>query len=546
MTMSWLTQIGVCAQQPQIENAINKKSMKDVLNVLIDSYVEAKTQNLELSTEAALLSLNSFYMAQAKTAEQKKEFLQIIFDRLKEYQRNQKDIESLAVIEVYKNFAENDDARLPLLYYVRGEINALVLKDTSALKESIMELEALDAQKFPKKQEYVDKLQGFLKDIQEYVPVLQRLGDDVWVSISGYPNINGGYPSFYITCSATNNFIPKLWVNKFNHDFQDEGINGAYVAQTQMELGDNSAYLNWSNEKLDVPSEASIVLKNQLAAGAGDLTSNLVSAALGSSSSSSLIGNAVTGILGLLMTEEPIKTICIWEATIHKLNGYMMQAKLKEQIITITPSKGEEKKVENYNVLFLRLSPQMVKAYDENLIMPSKFKKLSDKQLKKMINSAAGGKEYGLKSWNELQLAKLYDACEKQVLADGENLDGISAYNDIGIYGVSIDEIPDYNKKYPKLKIKLPDIIKNQPGFKGVYIKSADGGVAGLYGLKDKDVLLSIDGHEMSSNSDIRDYIQSLERFSPIDIQVLRGKKTIDIHIPNIGLQASWIPGFKK
>lgn len=511
-----------------------------VLKELLNSYVEAKIHNQDASQ--VLFRLNSFYKSQAKTANQKTGFLQILFDVLKDYQKNQKDIESLAVIEVYQNFANEDDARLPMLYYVRGEINALVLKDSTALKESILDLKALDSKRFPKSQEYLDKLQGFLKDIREYVPVTQRLGEDVWIS-AGYPAGINGYPKYILSVDNLGRVKLQVSDNAASGGIIiKNGDDGSYLAQANTDLGNDCAYLNWSNEELNIPSDADIRSSYDLASGIGSLTGSVIFDGFGASAIGDLASSVVSTVLGnVFKPDDPKKYVYIWEATIHKLNSYMIQAKMHTQKITINSYGIPIYDNNDYNILFLRLSPMIVKANNIRFFDSKDLNNLKDKDLKKMIKDSPNS--CGLENWNTLQMAKLYDACEKEVLAAGESLDDIFVENKLFNCRKTLDwweyssgEAIDNN---PKLKKKYKDT-------KGVYFDKIYYDIPGLYGMKNKDIILSIDGFDMNSQDEIDSYIRSLDRFSPLNIKALRGKKIIDINVPQVGLSVDWYPGLQK
>lgn len=513
---------------------------ESVLMELLTTYVESRVQKQDASQ--ALIGLNDFYKSQVKTAGEKNAFLQIIYDALKDCQKNQKDIESLAIVEVYQYFADKNDSRLPVLYYVRGEINALVLKDSTALKESILDLTALDNKRFLKKQEYIDKLQGFLKDIREYVPVTQRLGDDIWIS-AGYPAGRNGYPKYIL--KVDNNGRVRLQVSgnaATGGLYINDGDDGAYVAQSNIDLGNDCAYLNWSNEILKVPSDSEIRSSYDLASGIGGLTGSVISEGFGTSALGDFAGGILSSILGnVLRPDDPKKYVYIWEATIHKLNSYMIQAKMHTQKITINSYGIPIYDNNDYNILFLRLSPVMAKANNISFFDYEYFKKLNDKDLKKMMKDSPNN--CGLENWNALQMARLYDACEKEVIAAGESLDDILVENKLfncrktmdwwePVFGEAIDKNPRLKKKYKDTK--------------GVFFEKINYDIPGLYGMKNKDVILSIDDYEMNSLDEIDHYIRSLDRLSPVNIKVLRGKKVIDIKVPQIGLSVDWHPGLQK
>ena len=485
---------------------------------LLISYVDLKTADRDASR--ALERLKSVYDKQS-SAIAKSEFRDVIYRSLINYQKANKNLESLAAIDAYQAIASLNDSNLPAMMFVKGDISAHVLNDTLILKDCIAELSVCD--KTSKTSEYITKLRTYLQEIRDYVPVCDRLGTDFWVSVNYLSK--EGLPAYIIQADYGS---PESNVRLYYGKSSTLG-----VAQNQTELMNDCAYYAWSDEKLDIPSNLSVTLRNSVSAEVGNLTSSALSDALGSSFLGSIGGDLVGGILGSLFKQDPKKIINICEATVHMVNDFEMEANFKIQSITITQDKQNKEEI-NHKPLFLRISPDVENKLigDGNKFVGSDLSKVmkalsydEDKELVKIWKKRLTS-DIAKKQWNVYQLAQLYDQYERMMKEENIPCSRLHHnkydHNSLGVELQNLDENPKIQKKYPNIK--------------GLYVKEFhEYGTAAIYGIKKGDVILSIDGYKMNSMDNL-DYIRSLERFSPVKVKVLRDKKEIDIDVEHIGL----------
>lgn len=486
---------------------------------LLTSFVDLKTADRDASR--ALERIKSVYDKQTSTAA-KREFRDVIYQALINYQKINKNLESLATIDAYQAIAKSNDTHLPAMCFVKGDISAHVLNDTLILKDCIAELSVCD--KTVRTTEYITKLRTYLQEIRDYIPVCDRLGTGLWISVNRFTD--EGLPYYTVLADYSN---PKSNAILIWGDVDSFG-----VAQNITELMNDCAYFAWSNEKLDIPSNLSVSLRNNLAAGLGNLTSSALSDALGSSFLGSLGGDLIGSIVGSLFKQDPKKVINIAEATIHMVNDFEMVAKLKGQTITVTQDDQKKKEYNDENVLFMKITPGiMSKLIGKGSVL--------GKDLSKVIEelSIDGNKEQikiwkkrlssmrAIFQWNLYQLAQLYDYYEQ--IMRSEKITCSSLYHnnqDANCLGLLCQEIVDN-----------PKVHKKYPNIKGIFVNDYySWGTAAIYGIKKGDIITHIDGFECGSVREAKGYIQSLERFSPVKVKLLRDKKEVEIEVEHIGL----------
>lgn len=492
--------------------SIDATMVKDLLT----SYVDLKTADRDASR--ALERIKSVYDKQTSTAA-KREFRDVIYQALINYQKINKNLESLAVIDAYQAIAESNDTHLPAMCFVKGDISAHVLVDTLILKDCIAELSVCD--KTSKTTEYITKLRTYLQEIRDYIPICDRLGTDFWVSVNSFTK--EGLPFYIIQGDYSS---PESNARLYYGQSSSLG-----VAQNLTELMNDCAYLAWSNEKLDIPSNLSVTLRNSVAAEVGNLTSSALSDALGSSFLGAIGGDLMGGIIGSLFKQDPKKVIHILEANVHMVNEFEMEANIKTQSITVTQDK-QDKEESNRKYLFLRITPDVENrligegnkhfGLDVSKIIKDMF--ADNKEQAKIWKQRLSSKD-AKTQWNYYQLALLYNYYKKELSKTQRPINRL--YNNIevnclGVYCQELDDNPKIRKKYPNTK--------------GVYVDGYDWGTSAIYGIKKGDIITSIDGFEFGNVIEARDYIQSLERFSPVKVKVLRNKKEVEIDVEHIGL----------
>lgn len=504
---------------------------------LLTSYVENKLANRDASQ--ALLRLNTIYAKQV-TEVTKNHFRDAIYQSIIDYQKADRNLETLAAIDVFQLFAEPYDKRMPTMHFVKGDISAHVLNDTLALKDCIAEL--LVVNKTDNVKEYIKTLRSYLQEIRDYVPVFDRIGSGIWVSVNLHNNDNG-YPYYMLIKGDDGSLALHCGEAELNQlNLQKKTLGEAMLAtletvnksdlnqlslQKRTELGNNSAYFVWSSEHLDMPSDMDIAIKNSVTANVGNAAGSLFSNAIGSSFLGSIFGDMAGSLIGGLFKKDPKKIINICEAVIYMVNDFEIEANIKPQQIVVTPNK-EQKHEREDKVLFMKLTPDIMNRlvlYD----LQGLIKELSNECGKKEISvwkKRLSSKD-AIKQWNCYQLAQLYNRNEKTMIDNqikcSQSFHNKNDVNSLGLYLQDIEGNPKLQKKHPDAKGVLVS------GFHA-------GGTGAIYGIKKGDIIQSIDGCVVNTVDDINNYVRSLERFSPVKVKVIRGWEEVEIDVEHIGL----------
>lgn len=517
-----------------------------VVKQLLTAYVE--TSLSQRDEKQAMERLNLVFDKQ-ESDKAKNEFRNVIYKELLNYQRNDRSAESLAAINAYLNFADLEDRRLPAIYFTKGDIYAHELNDSLTLKECIADLLVLDKTSNPNVDGYIAKLRGFLQEIRDYVPVCQRMAGAWWVSIDPWAS-KQGFP--YIIMKGEKDGKIAFCGGGIQEAGTIISLEENYLSQNETDFNNNSAYIVWSSEKLDIPSDLGISLRNSFAAGMGNAFGSALSDALGSSFLGGIGGNLMSAFVGSMFQKDPKKTINIVEATLHMVNNYEIEMHIKFQAITITPS-GQDIKESERRGLLMKVTPKI--ANDLNLIfkhrvMGANYPILTNAYFDKDITNNPNEDKEAYKTylkehkerwkyvsnlpnsddaifaWNQLQRARLFDYCENKIKQEGAPQSRLyHTAADKNTLGIECDVIE-----------KFPKAVKKYPNIKGLYVTAVSkDGTAILYGLKEGDIILSIDGFAPKTPADITIYLSSLERFSPIQLKVLRKGKEKLINIDSLG-----------
>lgn len=482
---------------------------------------------------AAMNRINTYY--KQLDSDSQKEFTQEIYSKIIDCQKNERLAETLPLVEAYKLFADVNDSRLPALYYVAGEISALEFGDTLQLKEYISDLIIVNKKKHPEASEYLSKLQQYLYDIRNYVPVFYRMTGG-WISMCISDPI--GLPYYCLSCEE--NGTIGLWGSAA----QFVGLENN-AAQLMEDRKNECASFSFANEKLNVPSAISIDIKNQVATEAGNLVDELITEGLGSSIGGAIGGSLVGAGLRALFESKPSKTVDFIELLIHKPNDYEIEA--LGHMSAIEKKADEEPKVildSLYNDLFmLYYGGDAVKNgvffMDENK-KPFTFSKFfylksedNEKSLFKKDGPLHDQYEYykelvnshdALFAFNRLQIARYFIWFETLASQSKKSFEKSPLYHSDRNYntiGVSVTPTSEKEKLSKKLK-QIP----------GLYVERVfDSGTAKLFGIRRGDIIVAVDGKYVFSKEEFKSCLQQFKPLSRITITVYRNGCTIEIPV---------------
>lgn len=524
------------------------------LQDLVNDYVEAIIKKQDATS--CLSRLNMYYK-QKKPTEQA-EILKTIYDTITKMQEDGKNKETLALIDLYQFFADPIDKNLPLLYYIKGDISITELNDSVSLKNCIKDLQMCDNKKFPQVEEYIQTLQGLLVDFRNYVPVMKRL-DGLWVGInieSGnhpFPLPNGyniGTPCYVIQVEGSSlrmyGYYGSSMVKAGDKLFSKDDESNT-MSQHIVELRNNRIYADWSSEKLSEPNPVMLSTMMSLSGSVGDLLANNLFGDISNTLTdlgSSIFSSALSSLVSSAFA--PSKEITIVQGELELINDYEMVGIFNSQIITIKSDKSPEICKTTEKILFTRwdvdennffidIGRQCFYPNDyPNWKNEKKIKKLdSYKKNHKLIisvreklpfiptNIMETSNNY-FKAWaafNSFQITKqLYRnelKMKKQGLALSPTYNSDRNHTTLGC-------------SYDNLSLH----VETEKMEKGLYIEDVeDYSTAYLHGIKQGDVLLKIDGFEMNTPKQAVSYIESLEPFTTVNLEILRKGKVLKIPV---------------
>ncbi|MBR1687126.1 MAG: serine protease [Prevotella sp.] len=522
------------------------------LQTLIGDYLEAKQQQQDAT--ASIARLNTVYK-QMKPAEQAA-FRDTVYNAITASQQANQNLKSLALIDLYQFFADANDPRLPVLYYIKGEISALELNDIIALQNAIDDLLACNPQKVPQAEQYITTLRGYLTDIQNYIPVINRM-DGIWMSVHRFTTRTGSMPGglpywvlkikhlpgyvaigFEQTCWGggsykTNNFLnwnPFGWkLSAFNLFELDTS------PQKVVDLRNDCVYMMWASEKLDVsnPIIESAIRSTTTEWGSSMATSLFSSNSssflgdLGSSIVSGLVSNGINSLLDGLFT--PNKTITILEARFQKINDYEIKANMLLQFITARGNEQPQITTHTLETLFTKWDPNSgIYFFDDSSPFVYGGTKYSAKAMEtthkdelariRLLNKKMKSNER-YEAFNIMQAKRMFYLNEQEMIRQGLPMDSNyhSSQNRTRL-GCRFSALSDH-----------PEVTSVSSG---VYVSEVPTMLpAYLYGIRKGDVILSIDGFEMTSPDMAVEFIQSLTPFTTATFKVMRNKKELEIPV---------------
>ena len=190
--------------------------------------------------------------------EGKKNIKELIIQTISEQLVNEQKKTAHSLINIYFALAEQNDEKLPMLYYILGNFYA-EQKDSVNLKKNISSIEKY-ATNSSDANGYIEKLNGYLERMRNYVPAqYQVIGN--WITEATDEKGSYAYSlplyeieacnkfgkiKYKISGQAINNFNLKhvLGVQVFEY-FEDE-----VFSQYEKEFGSDSLYIFWASETL--------------------------------------------------------------------------------------------------------------------------------------------------------------------------------------------------------------------------------------------------------------------------------------------------------
>ena len=365
-------------------------------------------------------------------------------------------------------------------------------------------------------------------------PVLERIRG-MWVAINPLFEQGGGLlvsdedaPLYYVI--NVTKLVPCMY------GLYGMTLNNYPIAQNYTELGNNTAYMAWSREQLRTIDAD---MKNTLISGARRFGTITGEELFNTSSFFGDIGNhmlteSMGALVGSLMT--PTKTVRILECYIEMINDYELIAHMTTEELDFRGDEQPTSTRKEEDVLFTKWNPEE-KGLKENpffvhnklksIIVPYPYQRLykyenSENFLEYKNRIKAIGKEKGIRIFNHMQIMKTFYANEQIIRQRGMPvLEEYHSERNTAVLGCQVEYLDTIAKRENK-----------QFNNEGVYVwYVGECYPAFLFGLKKGDIISAVDGFEINTPDDLRNYVQALEPFTTIHLSVVRNKKKIEIPV---------------
>lgn len=465
-----------------------------------------------------------------------------------------------ALIDLYALLADSKDRKLDDLYFKKGEICALHTGDTIMLKECITSLKLSDHSKTAVVSGYVNTLQSYLEEIRNYLPLSERI-DGVWVSdwmydtnwsflaIRSTPmfvlNINHGTIKLENVGVAALLTDISVWSDNWSNKGGKIIIKNdeqTYV-QDVVGIGKDKVYMVWSNEKLNIPNQA---VARSLGQTTGDITTELTRKAT-SDVLGNIGGDIVGGIAGdiiggaVMDLFAPSKKIYVLEMELEQVNEDELKGHFCWQIIKIDGNGKKDVSKEEGKVVFVRYDAESGVYFGGSGNMYNKyipgvgisrefpaqnnqmFKDLAEKYQKRLNALKKIGVTYPKfqSYFAPLQIKKLIYYTEYKLLKQGYTRDILHFGRQVATMGVILENNTGKKVTLPKdMKgVYVYDVVKDDHWHAPAF----------LFGIKQGDIILSVDGYEMNSPEQLYRYIRSLKPYDWVTVHIKRYGEEKDI-----------------
>lgn len=487
---------------------------------LLQQYVEAKVEKRDATDDMKRLET---LFNRLKTSQEKKEFLNEVYSTIFKYQKQQQNLPTLPAIEVYLHFAEENDTNLPLLYYIKGDINAVDLQDTVALKACIGDLMLMDSKKDPKVKDYLTTLNKHLNDIRNYIPIYDRMMAGCWLSV--HIATYEGLPYFV------------MWKNEDNVLLMSDA--GEFVGrehrvvQNQVDLKKECAYLAWANEEMKTPGVMEVAFTNSVASEIGSRAGYALGNAFGSSFLGNVGGSVFSAGLSQLFASKPTKKVQFVESQMHMCNDFEIEMINHSQAIKAVQGEAEKNEFDTTYQDLLILYPY------KDLMSKKVF--FMDKNKNPFIYSGfdRGAFSNDMVDWEKAyfkkdgELFKEYEYYKELVKKN----DALFAFNRLQTAKCFL-AIQDYMNEHSMEMSKFYHSSDNGNAI-GVALeqnslkinKVYDSGTAKLYGLKKDDIIVGINDVALNDYDEFVNLLNRYPAFTKVKLQISRKGHLMEIPV---------------
>ncbi len=518
------------------------------LDVLSNEFI----QKAESSEALGLLTrIKSYYLS--LSAEDKDNALSILMDKAKILLKEEQKDETLAIIFLYQNLADANNAKLPTLIYIKGIINA-DKNDSIQLKRTIEELDNQIFNNNQNTQQYLKELKHRLDELRSFIPLYQKL-EGYWVGDNllwdkkddGNTSIVGaGKSTLFMT--MMDNFQPDLSMRLINDLTADTmsvclleqtnlanqlaaKMSGGFVnlrafsSQIVIPFGVDSLYILWSSERINKNSpELSGFMRESVSA-----TSALVNAELAQrnkySWSTSFVGGLTTSFveygINSLIDElfQPSKKMFALEARLRIVNDYMLTGKLTFKYSKIKADGNGKYEEQHSNVELFRWMPES-NTFFLGLPAPASNENANQNQQKEKYASL------GSNPFKLINYYKAFNSAQfKWIQIHNDSL--LQSQQFKGTYSIPKNVVPYIGLTYENLSEKQRKSNKLD-GKEGVCVVGVEeGSPAEVAMFSENDVILSVNGHVIKDEDDFSQFLADRKVGDVLEFSCVRKKKRV-------------------
>ena len=555
-----------------------KKSFLFGLVLCITSYANVFAQNFDEtqletmtnefiqraeSSDALSLMTNIKSYYSSLSIDDKGKMLSYVTNKTSALLENEKKDDALAVIYLYQNLVDDRDEKLPTLLFIKGNIYADKV-DSVHLKRTIDELNSGVLKSNKNAARYLKELDRRLIDLRNYIPSYKQLEGEwvinrmVWdkTETGNHSIVNFMKSSIEMSLLASN--IPDVILRISNDQVADTISacldkrsyfsyqlaarmakmiikNKDYYSQIVIPYASDSIYILWCSERINKNSpEFAGLLRGTVSATVAAVNAELAqknkyswSDSFWGGLASTAVEVGINSIIDAMFT--PSKKMFAFEVRLKINNEYMLTGTLTYKFSKIKPEGVSKYEELHSNVKLARWLPESNAAFEgfPLIVHPSmdeeSFKKDTTTRYYYCMNAAKSAKR-GIKYIRAF---------------NNEQFKWLQLYNDSllrnqgykGEYAVPTKATPYFGLGYDNLNEMIQKKYK-LPNSDGLLVIGVDeNSPTYVAGLKEDDVILSIDGKNIKDKNEMVSILENKRIGDKMDFRILRKKNQLDLKL---------------
>lgn len=517
------------------QSTTNVKVDYTTFNTLLPVYLNASTSGLDYTSPLTGLLMNYT----ALTDNQKKAWCENLLKVAEGYYDADKLREVLALERLYTSvpYSRTPQSHEAFSFY-RGVYAAFNDGDTVVIKNVIDSIAQIPvSMATPNRDRRVAVLNNYLQQIRDYVPTHNLIGG-TWICHNVM--VNTGYPNLTFRCTPS---IQKtgdatIWLNPALSGMLHGGGFAEVLSLDQLNshevfsFGTDSVYCMWTSEDMKNPSPE----LNYLVRGVGGSFASALGQKVMIEGGGSFAGNALGGAIGSIaaagisaIADElftPTKKAMLLQLKLKRINSRQLEGDILYSTMKVKGDKEPElHNITCQSVLFTRVEPEdSVYFLEQSGIsipifeVPIKGTKRLGGLVGKMCKDVRQGMVSGQTeafNFNVSQMDKQNYNTMMRLKADDEKTWSERGINPTTQLYHVIGVIAHQSKSSPEGGLMIDKPMKGLP--------------AHIAKLKKGDVIMSVDGFEVSTIEQLNTIINRKEPYKDITVKVRRGKKEFEV-----------------